>query len=131
MIVEGPKVDLILDNNTSSLTLSSFEYILNKEYGLGSSAAKNDAFKFASVLYSMCYLLAPEMHHDFSIALLNNFVPVVKPRDLNWAQFVLWTIGRAFVPAQSQWNDGNKRDCSLWMYFITSGITLTKEVISK
>lgn len=50
---------------------------------------------------TLSYLLVPEMHHDFPVALLKNFVPVVKPRYLNWAQVVLWIIGRASVHAQS------------------------------
>jgi hypothetical protein len=54
---------------------------------------------FEGVLYSVSYLLVPKMHHDFPVAHLNNFVPVVKPRYLNLAQVVLCTIGRASVHA--------------------------------
>lgn len=57
------------------------------------SEAEKGAFKIASVLYSLCYLLAPELQNDFPITLPRNFVPDFKPVEINWARFVLWTLG--------------------------------------
>lgn len=76
-----------------SLTMSFLEQILSTDYGSKSTPAEKDAFKIASVLCSLCYLLASEQHHEFLVTLLRNFVPDVKPVELNWAKFVLWTLG--------------------------------------
>lgn len=73
------------------------------------SEAEKGAFKIASVLYSLCYLLAPELQNDFPITLPRNFVPDFKPVEINWARFVLWTLGRASVHARAQIRDGNKK----------------------
>lgn len=100
---------LFSQTSSSCLTLSFLEDILTKEYGPVFSDPEIDAFIIASVLVSMCYLLAPQTEHEFPTHLIKNFVPDVKPADINWAQFVLWTVGRAAVHARSQFSSGSKK----------------------
>lgn len=90
------------DSISSSLTMSFLEQILSKDYGSKSTVAQKDAFKIASVLFSL-------YHHDFLITLLRNFIPKVKPVELNWAKFVLWTLSQASAHAQAQIREGKNK----------------------
>lgn len=107
------------DTNSSSPSMSFLENVLTKQYGPILTPAEIDAFKIATVLFSMCYLLAPQTDHEFPTHLINNFVPEVKPEKINWADYMLWTLGRAAAHATKEFNKGRKHisifGCSLFL----------------
>lgn len=117
--VSSFKQKLFRQTNSSALTMSYLEHILSKDYESSFSPLEADAFKIASVLYSVCYFLAPETKHQFPMHLIKNFLPDVKPADINWAQFLLWTVGRGSSHAVEQLNEEAKTisifGCSLFL----------------
>jgi hypothetical protein len=100
---------IVGDSISSSLTMSFLEHILSNDCGPDSTPAEIDAFKIASVLCSLHYLLAPEKNLHFPGTLIRNFLPDVNPVQFNWAEFVLSTLGRATVHAQEQIKEGNNK----------------------
>jgi hypothetical protein len=111
------KKKLSIDGIPATLTLSYLEYVLLKDYGPEWSEDEMDPLKIAIVMYSVCYFLAPEMRHEFPASILCNFIPVVHPEKINWAQLVMWTLSRAAISVQSQLTDENNKvvlfGCSL------------------
>lgn len=98
-----------IDINPPALTLSYLQHVLEKDYELRCSETQKVAFKIAIVMYCVCYFLAPEMNHAFPLHLISNFTNVVKPEEINWAQYVLWTLRRAAMHVKSQIDEGNNK----------------------
>lgn len=100
---------LFTSNTSASLSIPFLEHTLTKEYGFEMTPEEEDAFIIAAVLYAATYLLAPDLQVHFPMELMENFVGQMKPGQLNWAQFVLTTLGRSSAHATSQLSNGCKK----------------------